>query len=167
MAGDLEGAAAALAREMRPDLPMISMSQREAWFETAELQIARGEYSQAARILESLAEDRSGGSPGIMWKRGVANLGAGRLDSAQADLERALELSRKFEMKPMLWQVLLSIAALRDAQDRPDDAAECRKEALAVVQEISRTIDDPLMRQRFLEAAPIAALRSTAAGASF
>jgi len=166
--GRLDEARAILAEyDDSVDTPR-SYAVRELWMTRVQLQLAAGEYEGVLRtidVLHASARGLSGRemSPALRWLRAQAQLALGRIDAAEGDLQRALELARTFSLRPLLWQMLATVAEHRRAHGREPEARAAFEEALRIVKEIAASLDgvDAQLKAHFLDAKPVRALRES------
>ncbi len=82
-----------------------------------------------------------------------ASLKLGRLERAEAQLQRAMDWYAQRSMKPAVAQVLLTLAELREAQGRQADASRARAEAEEIRRMLMAGIDREII-ERLRAAAP-------------
>jgi tetratricopeptide (TPR) repeat protein len=126
--------------------------------------LARGEPAPALALAgECLASAEASGSRKNIVKarrlRGQCHLADGRLEEAEAELTRALELAREVGSPPQIWKTLASLGDLRSAQGRPHEARQAYAGALSVVDEVASRLADAGLRETFLRSETVEALR--------
>jgi class 3 adenylate cyclase/tetratricopeptide (TPR) repeat protein len=172
--GELDAAEQVINERLRPDFPMISLGQRGTWLAQAELLLARGEIDAALDIIDRIGS--SARQIGMQWAdaipylallRGHAQLRAGRLDGAAADFASSLEMSRRLELKPLIWTALAGDADRARAASRDDEARVRATEAMDIVEAIAATVTDAAVRHVFLISDPVERLRQHARAGAF
>ena len=153
---------------------MIAIGQREMWLARAELYIARGEIEQGVRILDQLgASAKNAGHAGVRaipylaLVRGRSLLALGRIDAAEADLRAALELTRRWKLRPLEWRALEACGERLLATGKEADARRCFGDALAIVQQLAAGIEDTALRHLYLISEPVERLRAKSGAGAF
>ncbi|MGH9008400.1 MAG: AAA family ATPase [Acidimicrobiia bacterium] len=127
--------------------------------------LARKDPGKAAALAEECRAwaERTGSRKNIGKARhllGRAHLAEGRLADADGELRAALGLASEVGNPPQIWKTWLSVAHLRDAQGRADDAREAFGHAADVIEQMAARLSDPQRREIFLTSGPVqAALR--------
>ena len=94
--------------------------------------------------------------------RGEVFMALGRLDEAERDLEAALDIARAVGNPPQLWKTLAAMGALRRSQHRGDDARAAYRDALAVIDDVARNLNDESLTRTCLESAHVQEFRRAA-----
>jgi DNA-binding SARP family transcriptional activator len=120
------------------------------------LRLAREEYERAIEVADDYFEYlqqrrlrpfRSD----ALYVKGRACLALGRHDEAQAALARAREEAQALNARRVLWEVLAALAELADRRGETETAHALRRYAREILQTIVDDVDDPQLRQHFLE----------------
>jgi tetratricopeptide (TPR) repeat protein/transcriptional regulator with XRE-family HTH domain len=93
--------------------------------------------------------------------RADALLRMGALPQAHAELVIALSLAREIGNPPQIWKTHVTIAQLRRAQGRPDDATAAYREALAVIDSVAAGLADTALRRTFLTSPHVQSVRES------
>jgi ATP/maltotriose-dependent transcriptional regulator MalT len=90
----------------------------------------------------------------------LTTLTQGRVWAAQGDVEAALTAfdqaeteAQALEMRPYVWQACLAAAETLEAAGRSEEAGAKRTAARGMIEEIGGMLNDPTLRQAFLESA--------------
>jgi tetratricopeptide (TPR) repeat protein len=135
-----------------------------AWHTTrSRLALAEGDVHEAEAIARGVLEDLR--SKGVMVLEaealvalGRALLAADRLDEAGNELAAAIEHAGRLGEQPVLWEALALSATVRDQQGSAGEAADLRRRARAIVDEIVAGLPEPDLRRRFLARDDVRAL---------
>ena len=92
-------------------------------------------------------------------------LAQNRPADAEPELQAALEAARRVANPPQLWKTLETLGRLRSAQGRADDARAAFSEAVAVIEDVAEALTDDELREIFLHAPEVQALRDAAGAA--
>lgn len=76
--------------------------------------------------------------------RGRVLLTQGKLEGAERELEKALELATEVRNPPQLWESHLAMGELCAAQGRRDEGRACRIKAEEVLETVAATVPDEL-----------------------
>jgi DNA-binding CsgD family transcriptional regulator len=147
----------------REQLPRNHPERRLHWA-WGEVALAEQDFGTALAIADHLLESAfyvevHRPIPLLLRLKGRALIGLGRMDDAEAALLEARRGALEGGVKPWLWQIQRDLAALYQASGRHADADREAREADVVVEELAATIDDPLLRERFVAAAEPASTR--------
>jgi tetratricopeptide (TPR) repeat protein len=111
---------------------------------------ATGAASAAAEILERLRSRWIRPFvPEALLALARARIGEGRVHDAETSLTDAIAEAEELEARMALWEALALRARLLDGRDA-DEAAELRRRANAIVEEIAGSFDDGDLHTRFL-----------------
>jgi class 3 adenylate cyclase/tetratricopeptide (TPR) repeat protein len=123
-------------------------------FVSSEIALARGEYGSAAQIAHDAlgAPDRGRllilGTD-LRWLEGDALLRAGDLSAASAALHVARAEAESLGSRRTLWLILWSLARLAEAEGRPTDGADLRRQARAIVDDIAESLSSLGLAESF------------------
>jgi tetratricopeptide (TPR) repeat protein len=119
----------------------------------AELLFARQQYEQAVVFLERMTAEQEAmgcywywGDAVLFWAKGLLIVDPSQTDKARVVLENACTRIREMGIKRVLWKALLALATLVEE----DEAGPLRREAQEIVTWIAEGIEDPDLRQSFL-----------------
>jgi class 3 adenylate cyclase/tetratricopeptide (TPR) repeat protein/energy-coupling factor transporter ATP-binding protein EcfA2 len=87
-----------------------------------------------------------------------ARIAQGRFEEAESELAEALEEAERLGERTVLWEILALSAEMRAHRGAADEAAELRRRARVVVEEIAAGISDEALRSRFLARDDVVAL---------
>ena len=88
----------------------------------------------------------------------MARIAQGRFEEAESALAEALEGAERLGERKVQWEILALSAELRAQRGAADEAAELRRRARVVVEEIAAGISDEALRSRFLARDDVVAL---------
>ena len=147
--GDLEGAREALAEFVSAKLPEIqrSFTVAAAGLTRSRLELAAGAPVAAAEAAERLLERLRATGAEIFVAEALATLArarvaAGELDDAERLIGESLERSSRLGERLARWSALEVLAEIRDRRGDAVGAADARREIRAIVDEVTRDIDD-------------------------
>ena len=152
-AGDLAEAERAL-REAREGLLDIGDIGYVSWVTAmlARILAERGSYDEARELARScrvdLQSDHGFLQAASRLAEGIANLGEGRLDEAEAIGAEALETTLGTDMLDMHGDVVLLLADVDRASGRAERAAERFREAIALYEEKGDVVSAERVRER-------------------
>ena len=98
--------------------------------------------------------------------RGEAFLRLGDVSSAAAQLGIALEVARRLQNPPQLYRTLVSVGDLHDRKRQSTAARRAYGNALAVVARVAGGLEDPRLRQTFLNSSEILRIQQFAGSAA-
>lgn len=152
----LEEAEAILDRALDPDTPAQTLGQRTAWYARAELALRRGDHHTALQRAERLESDLIYRQPGRMpirlsLMRGKVLTALGDWSGAEASLLAGAQEARTHVAHFVLRECLGELARLYRASGRPEEAERYLKEYLALSREMAQSIEDPDLRDGFVE----------------
>ncbi|HEY7269342.1 MAG TPA: response regulator transcription factor, partial [Dehalococcoidia bacterium] len=140
------------------DLGYNTVAQRQVDCAWAELLLAKGDASGALARLEALEAsapnfEQCGPIARVAKLRGDALAALGRPEQAEAAYEAAATASRRDGRRSLTWRVDVALAGLHleNGDRQAADAAASR--ARTLVLELAETIEEPDLRQRYLDAA--------------
>jgi len=161
LAGDLPCAEAMLAQALAPEqLPRNLPERRLAWV-WGQLFLAQHRPELALRVADALLASAPGEAsraegkpiPALLHLRGEALRALGQLDEAIGALEEARRGVQEQGARPLLWQIHRSLARVYTrAHERPlahDELTAARE----VIAGLAATLEEPELRDRFVEAA--------------
>ena len=157
-----------VVRHPLPTQLWVHWRYSERFFHSSgELALARGDAAKALALGdECLALATENGSTKVIVKahrlRGQALLAEGRLDSAEHELNTALEMARQVANPPQLWRTFASLGELRQAQGRAADARRAYGEALAIIDRVANSLTDESLRATFLTSDHVGKVRHAA-----
>jgi tetratricopeptide (TPR) repeat protein len=155
MSGDI-GRSERLLGDVGADFPMNTMGQRLVWLGRLDLGLAKHEFDQALEIADRLIATAKQASslrdlPYLLQRRCLALSGAGRHDDAIAEWPEALESAMERQMTARLWRFHAGFAETLRAAGQVVEAEQQRRAAWLSAQSLSDSIDDPDLRQSFLD----------------
>jgi DNA-binding CsgD family transcriptional regulator len=152
---DFSKAAAVLDGELRADTPFESATQRQLWCARAEFLLARGAADEALAISEKLAATLAPGkvAPRVWILRGEALTALRSAEDAERVFVEAIEASRIFGLRSLLWRARAGFARFLRTRGRRDEAAGELQAARAAVHELSIEITDDAEREAYVERA--------------
>ena len=125
----------------------------------AELLFARQQFEQALAFLERMTAEQEAmgcfwywGDAVLLWAKALLLVNPPQPEKARAVLENACVRTREMGNKRVLWKTLLALANLLEE----DEADPLRREAQEIVTVIADSIEDPDLRQSFLNRPEIA-----------
>jgi ATP/maltotriose-dependent transcriptional regulator MalT len=128
-------------------------SQRNYWFVTVELELAKGNVSEALSLLDqleaSLPHHSEQPAPRLQLLRGVALMAGGRGAEAETVLLAARQSADRFGYRSTAWQVLVSLRKLYLQQGSLEKAETVQQAALAIIDELAAGLEDDDLRERF------------------
>jgi tetratricopeptide (TPR) repeat protein len=77
-------------------------------------------------------------------------LACGQVREAETELDQAAPIARQLGNPPQLWQTLVTIGDLRQAQGRTEDATQAYREAHSTVEDVAAALHDLALRATFL-----------------
>jgi tetratricopeptide (TPR) repeat protein len=145
-----------------PDRTFLMVAARAT---RSRLALTEGDVDEADAIARRLLEDlRSKGVVPLeaeaLVALGRALLAADRLDEAGGELADAIEHAERLGEHRVLWEALALLATVRDRQGSASEAADLRRRARAIVDEISAGLSDAGLRRRFLARDDVHALEA-------
>jgi class 3 adenylate cyclase/tetratricopeptide (TPR) repeat protein len=142
------------------DLMMLPEPDRTLLRATAALArsrvtLAEGDVEEAASIARGAVEDlRTTGVrilvAGALVALARARIAAGRSEDAERHLGDAIERAEHLGERTVLWEALALAADLRPGEGADPEAADLRRRARVIVDEIAIGLDDEDLRRRFL-----------------
>jgi DNA-binding NarL/FixJ family response regulator len=152
-----------LARAVYGSIPVMPFEGAggfpQRWYHSGaiEIELAAGEYDSALSHAVRMETQVDPGAKGrtimrVARYKGLALLGLGRSTEGLASLEAARAEAEAHGHRSLLWRLHADIARAQYAAGDRDRAREHAAAALAVVDELSAKVPDPL-RQSFVEAA--------------
>jgi tetratricopeptide (TPR) repeat protein len=134
-----------------------------------ELCLARGEADEALSFADECIELAThNGSMKVIVKgrrlRAESLIAQGRLEPAEEELDIALQLAQQVANPTQLWKTLAVLGQLRLAQERPKDACQLYRDALAVIDGVALNLTDESLRAGFLASDHVEAIRNAASG---
>jgi hypothetical protein len=85
-----------------------------------------------------------------------------RLDEADRDIARALDVSHRLGNPPQRWRTLVAAGDLRTKQGRVDEADALYREANATIDAVASALRDDAVRDTFLRSKSISEIRAKA-----
>ncbi|HUG13975.1 MAG TPA: AAA family ATPase [Thermomicrobiales bacterium] len=152
--GKLDEADAVL-EQAAPDLPMLTVSQRQIWYARAELALARGDASATQEIVDGLYATAlnvrgEGDIPLLAMLRATCLMSSQRLDEAVAALDAALLTVRARGARPMQARIHRMFATLHQQAGRFEQADAELRQAWELTEEMAVTLSDEKMRDAYL-----------------
>jgi tetratricopeptide (TPR) repeat protein len=156
--GDLPGAEACLAAVLAAGTSMDTMFGRFCWARRAELALHLGDPAQALRIVEQLIASAPGMSPGrvitFLWKlKGETLAAMGKTQQACILLQEAVKNAHATGERFLRWHLHASLGRLYRGKGRYPEVEEELAAARELVMELSLTVPEGEMRDRFIRRA--------------
>jgi class 3 adenylate cyclase/tetratricopeptide (TPR) repeat protein len=121
---------------------------------SSEIALATGEYGSAAQIAHDALQAPDRGrllilGTDLKWLEGDALLRSGDLSAASTVLQRARSDAEALGSRRTLWLILWSLARLAEAEGRPSDGADLRRQARAIVDDIAESLSSLGLAESF------------------
>jgi len=155
--GDLDGARGALdhvgdAAFPEPDRTFAFVGSRSA---RSRLALASGDAEAAAAAADEVITRLRSNAVRILVAQSLVTLARarfaqGRFDEAERELLRALDAAQQLGERTASWEALAVLAEVRGREGRADEAADLRRRAREIVDEIAVGIADVELRSAFL-----------------
>ena len=147
-----------LLTSITADLPVQTLGQRRVWLARAQLALAQNEPESTLSMIDRLFENavnvtKIGDIPRLALLRGQVLSLLDRQDDAEAALHATLHGAAERQMRPVCWRAWLALGRLLDMQGRSAEARDAFRSAWEILEELGRTLDDELLRDRFLSRA--------------
>ncbi|HEY2979787.1 MAG TPA: adenylate/guanylate cyclase domain-containing protein [Anaerolineales bacterium] len=127
-----------------------------------ELALAKSQHATALSLTDALLADVPVGIrpdiPEVVWRKGSALLGLGRMDEAQQSLLDARSRAEAIGSYHTLWKVLASLAELESRRGKESEAAVLRGQAKQIALEIAASLESAGLEESFLATAQVRAL---------
>ena len=138
-----------------PERWMIWRYAQHLFHSYGELCLARGDSGRALAYADeclALAEPSESKKNVVKARRlrGQSFLMHGRVDEAEQEIERALEVARQIGNPPQLWKTYVALGDLQLAQGRAADADQTYRDALQIIDAVAADLTDTALRQTFL-----------------
>ena len=156
--GDVDGAAELFKKGLDTSTALKFLARPMLLVGSAFVAMARGNPDEAARLLEEarqFVEEREMQHfyPLVFFAEGQVSAGRGDPESVLQRFGRGEELALQAGMRPLVWQARAAAAGVLETLARPDDAAEKRDAAQAMIDEIAGLFQDESLRDLYLESA--------------
>ena len=142
------------------DLMMLPEPDRTflmvAWHTTrSRLALEEGDVDESEAIARELLVDLRKNGVRVLQSEALvalarAHTAAGRDEEAGTELAEAIELAEQLGERRVLWEALACSADLHARRGAEPEAADLRRRARAIVEEIAAGVSDPELRRRFL-----------------
>ncbi|MCH8994799.1 MAG: tetratricopeptide repeat protein, partial [Chloroflexi bacterium] len=159
-----------VARNPRPeDRWMLWRYSQHLFHSYGELWLGRGEHDQALSYADeclALAEESESRKNVVKGRRlrGQALLAQGKLSEAEREFATALEIAQEIGNPPQLWKTHAALGELRQAQGRRDEARQCYRDAIAVIEGVAQGLTEESLRETFLSSDHVQGIRREAGG---
>ncbi len=158
--GDSARAQATLQSVMNSEQDPRNLPERRMAWAWGRTLLAQKKPDLALGVAEKLiasapGSDRAQPIPALLLLKGDALLQLKRFDQARTALEDALRGAITRTARPLLWQIHAALARLYQHHKRGDDARRELDSALAIVESLAASIEQPELRQSFAEAARV------------
>ncbi len=155
---DFASAEAALGQEINDSSPAQTQMQRLCWCAQAEISLAQGQPSITLSIIDRLIASDPNGSPDTrlprLWMlRGQALGKLNQLEQAEKALQAAQVAAARQGARAWDWRIHLALGQLYADQSRRAEAEFEYNAAKGIVQELAASIQEPALRDEFLEQA--------------
>jgi DNA-binding SARP family transcriptional activator/tetratricopeptide (TPR) repeat protein len=151
---DYEEAQSCLDVVLSSKTPMDTLSIRYCWTRQGELALARGNPELALDILDRLIASAPGINPEdvitFLWMlKGKSLTRLGLYDQAASFLTAAIDNANKSGERTLLWRAHANLGRLYLTIDNPDAAERELLASKSIVEEITATIPDELIMEKF------------------
>jgi tetratricopeptide (TPR) repeat protein len=154
-----------MVRHPRPqDHWMLWRYAQRLFHSYGELWLSRGDAGMALAYADDCLQgaEQTGSRKNIVKGRrlrGQALLAQGKLEEAEPELARALELAQEVGNPPQLWKTRLALGDLYTAQGRAEEARAAYRAAREVIEGVAVGLPDPSLRETFLTSAHVRHVR--------
>jgi predicted ATPase/class 3 adenylate cyclase len=130
-----------------------------AYLATARVELSLGDPRRAVDLVEPIAAaaERSGWAEPLASGSLVIGLACAAADDAtgaEAAFAEAIGVADRIGLPAPAWEARLGLAKLLEASGRDDEAAEHRRRAEAIVNELAGSLDEPELREGLLGSLP-------------
>lgn len=144
-----------------PDRTFLMVASRTI---RSRLALADGDIDGADEIARGMVEDLRMKGVVVLEAEALlamarAHVTAGRFEEARDDVAKAIEEAEQLGERRVLWEALALSATVQDQQGSAGEAADLRRGAGAIVDEIAAGLVDADLRRRFLGRDDVSALR--------
>lgn len=157
---DFTNAEALLDRVPHDDIRHATRGLRVWWRVRAELELARGNATQALAIADELLAstvnvEKYGphAVARLCYLRGQTLAALDRNEEAEAELHAALETARRQERRPLVWRIHVTRGKLYQAEGQKEKAEREFTAARSTIQELADSIPEGALRENFVQQA--------------